>query len=520
MTLPTYHPQPKIAAYPIGTLLHSKAIHLPMRLILILLLFYSALRESTSAIFGRFRESKSIVLLILVTLVVPFAKAQTEPNNTLGSETTPATEGIRLSLDDAIIYALQNNFEARRAGLDLSAAQQQRWETIAGGLPQIDASAGYNYNFEQQVSVIPGEIAGGAPGTFVPVVFGTKQTATASATLRQLLFDGSYLVALKASNTFLQFSENAKLKTELQVTDATIDAYGNALLAESSIAILERNLNNLNETLRETRQIYDAGLGEQEDVEQLEITQLDLQNQLNRVRRLRGVAYDLLRVTLGMQGDTDLLLTSTLQQLATEYSGLGLQTQNLSLENNIDYQISTTNIDIQSLEVDLERSKALPSLSAFVNYGVNAFDDEFVFFDNNTRWFDFGIVGVQLNVPLFSSGARSARTKRARIELEQAELDRDNLVEQLDLQLETTRNDYEFALDNYATALKNLKLAERIENKNDIKFKEGLATSFELRQAQTQLYAAQQNVLDAMLLIINSYSDLNTLLTNVPTTKN
>ena len=112
-----------------------------------------------------------------------------------------------LSLQEAIDFALENNRTAKNAQRDIEAAKQQKWETIASGLPQISASIDYNNWLKQQVSLIPAEFFGGNPGEFAEVAFGTKQTMNATATLNQKIFDGSYLVGLQSAKVYLQISQ-------------------------------------------------------------------------------------------------------------------------------------------------------------------------------------------------------------------------------------------------------------------------------------------------------------------------
>ena len=108
------------------------------------------------------------------------------------------------SLEEAITFALDSNYTSINARRDIAKALKQKWETTAIGLPQIDGNISYNNNLKQPVTLIPAEFSGGAPGTFVPVTFGTKQNANAVATLNQLIFDGSYLVGLKAAKSFFK----------------------------------------------------------------------------------------------------------------------------------------------------------------------------------------------------------------------------------------------------------------------------------------------------------------------------
>ncbi|TCK65044.1 outer membrane protein TolC [Winogradskyella wandonensis] len=415
------------------------------------------------------------------------------------------------SLQEAIDYALENNRTAKNAERDITAAKKQKWETTATGLPQLDASINYQNFLKQQVSVVPAEFFGGNPGEFAEVIFGTKQNAVATATLNQLLFDGSYLVGLQSAKVFLEISENAKVKTDLEVRKAVINAYGNVLLAEESIAILKRNIEVLKKNLYETTKIYENGLGEEESVEQLQITLSNVESNLKNTERLKDIAYQMLNITLGIEFNSTIQLTDTLETLTVQNISLEALENDSNVEATIDYKIAANDKRSKELLLKLEKSKALPTLSAFLNGGYNSFSDDFVFLDSNNRWFGFSAVGVNLNLPIFSSGKRSAATQRAKINLEKSTDLLTETEQRLNLQIETAKSNYRFAVEDYANKKQNLALAERIEQKNQTKFFEGVGSSFELRQAQTQLYSAQQEFLQTMLDVINSKAELETI---------
>ncbi len=423
------------------------------------------------------------------------------------------------SLDEAIVFALDSNYTAINARREIAKAIKQKWETTATGLPQIDGAVSYQNNLKQPVSLIPAEFTGGEPGTFVPVVFGTKQSATAVATLNQLIFDGSYLVGLQAARAFLDYSENSNEKVRLEVRKGVINAYGSVLLSEQLLQTFQRNKETLENNLFETREIFKNGLIEEENVEQLEITLLDVDTQLNNARRTNEIARQMFKVALGLDLDERVVLTDDLDDLAQARIDLGLMNSNLSVEENVDYKIAYNLTEQRNLELKLEKSRALPSISAFVNYGTQGNSDEFSFFDNDQRWFQYSVLGVNMNIPIFSSGLRSARSQRAKIALDQAETQLQEAEQNIRLQFDTALSNYQFSVENYENAKKNLALAERIEQKNQIKFSEGIASSFDLRQAQTQLYTAQQQYFQSMLSLINSKTELETVL-NTPQLRN
>ncbi|MGM0933745.1 MAG: TolC family protein [Bacteroidota bacterium] len=435
-----------------------------------------------------------------------------------GIQAQEADDGYSFSLEEAIRFGLENNYSSVNAQRDIDIAVKQKWEIIAQGLPQLSAITDYQNYLKQPVTLLPGEIAGEEPGTFVPVVFGTKHNLNATATWNQLIFDGSYIVGIQSAKTLLQISKNAKTKTNHEVKNAIINAYGNVLLAEESVEILQKNVANVEKTYNETNEIYKNGLAEEEDVEQLEITLLRLKNNLSRSRRMQDISYDVLKLSLGLPVETPVELTEDLDELAMEYFDMGLLETQIPVEENIDYRIAENRAQSAEIQVKLEKSKALPSLSGFLNYGVQGFSQEFTFFNSDQEYFGQSILGVSLNIPIFSSGMRGARTQQKKIAYEQAILELEETRNDVLRKINSAKIEYEYSLENFQTQKKNLELSERIERKNQIKFFEGVGSSFELSEAQRQLYAAQQDFLQSMLNVITNKAELENLLdtTNYP----
>jgi len=416
------------------------------------------------------------------------------------------------SLQEAIDFALTHNRTSKNATLDIEAAKQQKWETTATGLPQISASVDYNNWLKQQVSLIPAEFFGGAPGEFAEIAFGTKKTMNATLKVDQKIFDGSYLVGLQSAKVFLEISENAKEKTDLEIRKAVINAYGNVLLASESVKIIERNLIVLTKNLNETTKIYENGLEEEESVEQLKITLSGVQSNLNNTSRLKTLALQMLNITLGIDLKTNTILTDNLESLTSKHIALSLLDAAEDVEQTIDYKIASNDKVSKELLLKLEKSKALPTLNAFVNAGYSGNNDKFDFLKKDQKWFGSSLFGVSMNIPIFSSLGRSAATQRAKINLEKSKEDLTETEQKLKLQMASAKSDYQFAIEDYENKKQNLGLAERIEYKNQTKFFEGIASSFELRQAQVQLYTSQQEYLQAMLDVVNKKAALETVL--------
>ncbi len=294
--------------------------------------------------------------------------------------TNAQEKSMTLSLKEAIDFALENSYNTKVSKNDIKSATAKVWETTAIGLPQINGAIDYQNGLKQQLSLLPAELTGGTPGTFTPVTFGTKQNATATVTLKQLLFDGSYLVGLQASKTYLKISKQANEKTALLTREAVINAYGNVLISESSISILEGNIKILKKNLSDVKKIYENGLNEEEDVEQLEITLGNLTSQLNSVKRMKYIAYKMLNISLGNSIYTKLTLTDSLDSLAESNIDLSIVSKEFDFTKHIDFKIAENDRESKRLLVQLEKSKALPTLSAFCKlWSTRIFRNIFLF---------------------------------------------------------------------------------------------------------------------------------------------
>ncbi len=411
------------------------------------------------------------------------------------------------TLEQAVEYALAENASMKNAAADKRDAVAQKWATIATGFPQIQGSLNYQNQLKQPVAQIPAEFFGGQPGTFSEIVFGQSQSLNASVTWNQLIFDGSYVVGVQATRTFLDYSENAYDKTALEIRASVVSAYANALMAAQSADLLSKNVAQIERNLFEASELFKSGLGEEETVDQLRLTFKTLQSNERNAYRLAKISKQMLNVMMGRETTDPLTLVDTLERLV----GIEMVADipvDFDLTKNVDYRMIENLTEQRSLELKLAKSKALPTLSSSFSLGTNAFSDSFDFLDADKKYFNTAILGVNLQIPLFSSLLRSATTQRAKIADLKAQNTKTETERLLALRFETLTSALTLAREQVVTTKDNLDLAQRIADKNEIKFKEGMASSFELREAQLQLFAAQQEYLTALVSVVTSHTDL------------
>tara|TARA_B110000444_G_scaffold261441_1_gene313628 strand:- start:3100 stop:4437 length:1338 start_codon:yes stop_codon:yes gene_type:complete len=417
-----------------------------------------------------------------------------------------------LSLSEATIFALENNPEIINAKRDIDKAYKERWKTIATGLPQVKANFDYTNFLEMPVSLIPAQFFGGKEGDFAEVSFGTEQSLVGSARITQIIFDGSYLLGVKATKTYLEVSGNALKKTNIEVKKSVYNAYLNTLLSIENITILDKNIRNLEDALNEAKKIFENGFSEQQSVEQLKITLSELKSKRKFAYQFNLLSKDILKISLGYNIEDELTLTSSIESIIDSLAIEIPLIESWDLNSNIDVKIANTNVEYKRLEYKLEQTKSLPTLSTFLSGAYTGNNNSFLFNKQNQKWFGSALFGVNLKVPIFSSFGRSASSQMAKISYEQSKTKLETLEKQIKVTLKNAKANYELGLDDFYTTKSNMKLAESIERKNKIKFSQGIVSSFDLRQAQTQLYAAQNKYLNALKNLASKKIEFETLL--------
>ena len=424
------------------------------------------------------------------------------------------SEVVSLSIEDAVKYGIENNRNLKNAEREIQMAYQERWKTIAIGLPNVSLDLNYLNNLELPTSLIPAEFFGGNKGDFSEIQFGTEQTAIGSVRMEQLLFDGSWLVGLEYSKIFLATSENFYEKTLLEVREGIIKLYSLVATLNEGISLLENNLENFKKDLNEVNELYKNGFQEKENVEQIRITLAQAELSLLQAIKTRDNQINLLKLVLGININDELVLVTSLDEFIGNNVVFANSFENFDTGKNVDIKISQNMFDTKRIEYKLEKSKQLPKISGFVSGTYTGYNNEFNFTDKSQSWFGSSVVGVNLEIPLFNANRMNVSSQKARIAMEQARANLEEQEEKTQAEVIQKLNDYQLANKSLSVNEQNMNLAISIEDKNSIKFFEGLVSSFELRQAQIQLLDSQQKYLNSVIELISIKTELETLYNN------
>ncbi len=459
---------------------------------------------------------KKIALLLTIFLWVINLEAQ------------PASDTVyRLSLEEAISYALDHNPQILNSELDVDKAKWQIWQTTAMGLPQVNGNVQYTQypnlptqlmpNFIAPVIVqVNTEIFGLQPqaplpneNEKIPVRFGSEYNAQWGITVSQLIFSGEYIVGLQASRIFKELAEQNLEKTQRDIIASIEQSYVLVLIAKESLRIMQESYENSLSLRDKTQQLVAQGMGEDIQLDQMNYTVYQLENQIKNLERQAGIAMRLLKFQLGLNMEDSLILTTSLDDVLANIKLGDYIDTSFSVNQNIDYKLVLTQEQLAHLNMRREEAKLLPQVSGFFTYSKNAFSDEFNLLSPDQQWFKTVMFGFKVQVPLWGSGAKVASIMQKKVDYMKASNTREMMESQLKLQYQQAYYNFFNAYDRMLNEQKNIELTKTIYENTRLKYLNGAASSLELTQAQNQYLQAQGNYYNALMDMIKAKTDLD-----------
>jgi outer membrane protein len=432
-------------------------------------------------------------------------------NQALAQESVPMDLGV----EDAVKYAWENSQKAKTAVIDVEQAKKDVWIQTAKGLPIVKGSFGFNNFVDLPTSIIPAEAFGAPAGSpNIEAQFGQAWTMEAGINVGLQLFDGSYIIGLKAVKGLKKITADQQQMTMNEIKTIIAQAYYTAQVAKENVRLLDENIANIENTLSETSALYNEGFAEEMDVEQLDLLINQIKNRARQADRQHQATLNLLKYQMGMPVDNNITLTDDLETLWAMQSDQELLDMELDFNNNLQYSLMKQDVVMQGYLAKIEESKYYPRLNAFFDYKHQAFRDDFSFFDTDQPWFPQTLWGVKLSVPIWDNLGGVASIKRARLEQQKAKNRLVDTENALKLQAITAKDDFNSALEQLQTSQNNINLATRIKEKMLIRYQEGMSTSMELTTAENQLIQAQTEYINTLFTAMDAKIQMKVVLEN------
>ena len=323
------------------------------------------------------------IIFACAILAISNAQAQTIDSAGVASITAPSAKA-GMSLKEAINYALQNNPELKKSKFDVSISRETVKQTVAIGLPQVTASGGY-----QHYNRIPGNwIKNFAPTPGAPeyifLQFQQQVNSTGTIGVNQLLFDGSYLVGLKATKQFVDMSKFLEAKTEYDVQVNVSKAYLMVASTRMNIGLLENNIAVLEKSTADVKALFEEGFSEELDYQRLQLSLNNLKVQKQKLENTVDMLLNVLKLQMGMDLNESLELSDDIESIdayirMSDVANTSSWTPSLRPE----FQVLNQAITLGKLDKKRYQMGYLPKLVGFYQHQQMTMRPEFNFFESN-----------------------------------------------------------------------------------------------------------------------------------------
>lgn len=441
-----------------------------------------------------------LVLIAFMALFAPLVAVSQQPD-TVAS----------FSLSEAIDYALIHQVNVKNAKLDEAIAKNTVKKTIGIGLPQINGVANFQDFLKVPTTLVPGEFFGGAPGSLIPVKFGVNYSSSVGLEGSQLIFDGSYLVGLQAAKTYKELSIKNSKSTRIEVATAVTKAYYSVLVNSEQLSLLDANLIRLEKSLKDTKALFTNGFAEKIDADRLEVLNNNLNTEKENVIQLLALNLNLLKFQMGLPVGAVLTLKDKIGDVKATASDA--MADSTVYNKRIEYSLLQTQKKLNELDIKRYKSAYLPSLVAFGNYSASFQGDKFK--DLYNRSFPTAIVGLKLNIPIFSGGQRLYDVRNAKLALIKTENNLQNLENTISLEVSQARINFNNGQRSLANQKRNMDLAQEVLRVSKIKYEQGVGSSLEVTTAETSLKEAQNNYIKALYDMLINKVNLDKALGNL-----
>ena len=410
-----------------------------------------------------------------------------------------APKVLSVNIKEAQDYAVKQNRSLKNASLAVQEAYAQRWQTIAAMLPQVDASYSYSdylgYSATLSMAGIPIDIN-------MPNVGALAVTASVG-------INGQAVVGALLNNIAIEMKKLALEKSESELRGSVMGAYVSVQALTSISNLLDSSLVNIQELEAMIRHAVEAGAAEQTAADQIRVRVNALKNNINTQQRSIELATNSLKVLLDVPVETELVLTESMDEVLSPARVLDLLGQNFAIENNLNYQLLSKQVELAKRNVHMAGWAYGPTIGVGYNYTNQKYYGE-----GGMRMTPPNVVQLSVKMPLWSSGKRAAAVVEKKIALEEAKNNLSETTDNLEIQYRQLCYNLTSAYESYVTEKENLDVSQRVFTSATNKYKYGASSNLELTNASNDLISVQSTYIQSILTLVNAQVELETFLNN------
>jgi outer membrane protein TolC len=418
--------------------------------------------------------------------------------NGFAQQAPPDSQKYNFTVADCINYAYEHQHDVKNANLDVESAGYHVKEIVGQGFPQINASASFTDYIKSPVIVVTPTQS-----------FKIYQPYNSSFGLgfTQIIFDPSYLVGLQGRKTYKQLYDYSYTRTKIEANVNVTKAYYQVLVSVEQLKLLEANINDLKQQLDETTARNKQGFVEMIDVQRLTVQYNSLITRRENTIRLLTLNYELLKFQMGMPIQDDLKLKDKLENIQLDSAIADAATDTTVYRNRIEYDLLKTQKKLNEYDLKLKKGQFLPKLTANGSYSPAYMNSSFSAL--YTAQYPTAFVGLNLNIPIFTGWQHLNQYKQSKINLMKSDNDLSNMKNTVSLQVEQARTSFVNGLQSLNDQKKNMALAEEVLRVSKIKYEQGVGSSIEVTQAETDVQQADNSYIQGLYDALVSKVDLD-----------
>ena len=445
---------------------------------------------------------KKIVMLLFSTLLMSggiYAEDHVMAATRTNRSSVQTPKVLQLSLQEAQNHAVESNRSLKNASLAVQEAYAQRWQTIASMLPQVDGSYAYSNYCGYSATLSMG-------GMEVPV---SMPNVGALGVTASMGLNGQGIVGALLNNIAIDMKKIALEQSESELRGNVMSSYVSVLALQSITELLDSTLLNIQGLEQMTQSAVDAGAVEQTSADQIRVRVNTLKNSINQQKRNIELAFTSLKVLLDVPVETELVLTDKIDGILSAEKVLALLGENFIVENNLNYQLLSKNVELAKRNVHMAGWAYGPTVAVAYNYANQQYYGE-----GGMRMTPPNLIQVSVKMPLWSSGKRAAGVVEKKIAYEEAKNTLSETTDQLAIQYRQLCFNLNNAYETYLNEKENIEVSKRVFNSATEKFKYGASSNLELTNASNDLINAQSSYVQAMLSLVNAQVELDKFLNN------
>ncbi len=404
------------------------------------------------------------------------------------------------TVSEAVDYAISNHDNVKSAKVGIQDAELQIKEIKAAGMPQINGQFQYTANI-----IVPTQLIAATnfnpqakEGEVVKFKFGVPWGGQAGVGINQLIFDATWLVGLRAADTYRLIAKQEVEKSQISVAEMVQKAYYSTLVAEQRAKLLDLNLNRMDSAILQTEAFFKAGFVEKIDIDRLKVQRNNLVTEKTKIKNLIELSYQLLKFQMGYPQNEALVLKETLDAGKVK-DMIGLLNTDINPENRIEYNSLQTTRNLTLLNIERINKTQIPSVALSGSLGAGHSNITFNPFE---RWFGSSALSLNVRIPIYDSGLRKIQAERQRLNLIKIDNGANLLKKSFQLELDQAKINLKNGFEALEVQERNLELANEVLRVSKVKFQQGLGSSLEVVNSEADVKQSQNNYLSALYDII------------------